>query len=178
MVRFLVPLGIFVALAAFFVIGLQKDPTLIPSPLLDQQLPAFSMQSLDDEPVPVDHTALAGRPTLLNVWGSWCYNCRVEHDFLMQLSRNDVIDIYGLNWNDAREDARGWLRQFGNPYVASGHDIDGRVAIDFGVYGAPETFLVDGNGTIVHKHIGPLSPDVWLADFVPRLAALDRAVSQ
>lgn len=172
MIRFVVPLGLFLALAAFFVVGLKKDPTLIPSPLLEQPLPEFSLQSLDATPVVVDQSALAGRPTLLNVWGSWCYNCRVEHDFLMQLSRNGVIDIYGLNWNDAREDAQKWLTDFGDPYVASGHDIDGRVAIDFGVYGAPETFLIDGTGIIVHKHIGPLSDDIWQTDFAPRLAKL------
>ncbi|MEL6869075.1 MAG: DsbE family thiol:disulfide interchange protein [Pseudomonadota bacterium] len=172
MVRFIVPLGIFLALTGLFVVGLKNDPTYIPSPLLAQPLPSFTLASLADPNEQVKSTDLGGRPTLLNVWGSWCYNCRVEHDFLMQLTRNGVIDIYGLNWKDPRADAQAWLARYGDPYVASGHDEEGRVAIDFGVYGAPETFLIDGDGTIVYKHIGPLSADIWANDFAPRLAQL------
>lgn len=169
--RFLLPLGIFVALGALFAIGLQRDPSLIPSPLLDRPLPAFSLPSLGEPSRQVTQAALAGKPALLNVWGSWCAQCGTEHDFLMRLAAEGV-PIVGLNWNDERTSAQNWLARLGDPYVVTAVDVDGRVAIDLGVYGAPETFLVDGKGTIVHKHIGPLSPEIWQADFVPRIAQL------
>ncbi len=168
----LIPLAIFLALGAFFAVGLRGDPTYIPSPLLQRPMPEFSLTTLEEPPQPVTHAALAGRPTLLNVWGSWCANCGVEHQFLMQLARSGTIDIIGLNWNDDRQAARRWLERLGDPYVVTAFDDEGRVAIDLGVYGAPETFLIDGNGVIVHKHIGPLSPAIWQADFEPRLAQI------
>ena len=170
--RFLLPLGIFVALGALFAIGLQRDPTLIPSPLLDQPLPEFALPSLAAPETTVTQAALAGQPALLNVWGSWCAQCGTEHDFLMQLAAEGVA-IVGLNWNDDRASARNWLARLGDPYVVTAVDVDGRYAIDLGVYGAPETFLVDGKGTIIHKHIGPLSRPIWQRDFVPRIAQLE-----
>lgn len=169
--RFLIPLGVFVALGVLFAVGLQRDPSLIPSPLLDQPLPEFSLPSLEAPERTVTQEALAGRPALLNVWGSWCAQCGTEHDFLMQLAREGV-PIVGLNWNDRRDSARSWLARLGDPYVVTAVDVEGRVAIDLGVYGAPETFLVDGNGTIIHKHIGPLSRSIWERDFVPRISQL------
>lgn len=168
----MIPLGIFLALGIIFATVMDRDPSYIPSPLLQRPMPEFSLMSLDEPPRPVTDAMLAGRPTLINVWGSWCANCGVEHQFLMQLARSGTIDIIGLNWNDERDAARDWLRRLGDPYAFTAFDDEGRVAIDLGVYGAPETFLVDGNGTIVHKHIGPLSQAVWQADFEPRLAQL------
>ena len=170
--RFLLPFGIFVVLGALFAVGLQRDPSLIPSPLLDQPLPTFALPSLADPDAEVTDQALAGRPALLNVWGSWCAQCGTEHDFLMQLA-DEGVAIVGLNWNDQRASARAWLDRLGDPYVVTAVDVEGRVAIDLGVYGAPETFLVDGNGTIVHKHIGPLSAAVWQRDFAPRIAQIE-----
>ena len=158
--RFLLPLGIFAVLGVLFAVGLTRDPSLIPSPLLDRPLPAFELPSLAAPAERVTEQALAGKPALLNVWGSWCAQCGTEHAFLMELSRRGV-PIVGLNWNDERASALAWLQRLGDPYVVTAVDTDSRVAIDLGVYGAPETFLVDGNGTIVHKHIGPLSPSVW-----------------
>ena len=134
-------------------------------------MPEFALPSLAEPERTVTDEALAGRPALLNVWGSWCAQCGTEHDFLMQLAREGV-PIVGLNWNDENDSARDWLTRLGDPYVVTAVDVDGRVAIDLGVYGAPETFLVDGKGTIIHKHIGPLSRAIWQRDFVPRIAQL------
>jgi cytochrome c biogenesis protein CcmG/thiol:disulfide interchange protein DsbE len=108
---------------------------------------------------------------LLNVWATWCPGCRQEHDFLLQLAREAVLPIYGLNWRDNRPEATRWLEVLGNPYVASAFDEEGRVGIDWGVYGAPETFLIDANGIVVHKHIAPLTREIWERDFVPLISA-------
>ncbi|MEM9172020.1 MAG: DsbE family thiol:disulfide interchange protein [Pseudomonadota bacterium] len=170
--RYFIPIAVLAALAVFFVVGLNNDPTRIPSPLLARPLPAFELNSLDQPPRIVTETVFDGAPRLLNVWGSWCFNCRVEHDFLLSLSRNGVIDVVGLNWNDERVAAQQWLQELGDPYLVSAFDGEGRVAIDLGVYGAPETFLIDGDGTVVYKHIGPLNADIWQRDFVPRLAMI------
>ncbi|MFK8053655.1 MAG: DsbE family thiol:disulfide interchange protein [Woeseiaceae bacterium] len=170
--RFVLPLLILAALSVAFVIGLGRDPTAIPSPLLSQPMPAFELDSLTEPTRKVSEKALLGEPSLVNVWGSWCFNCAVEHDFLMKLSREKTIPIFGLNWNDELPAARQWLLDRGDPYVFSAFDVEGRVAIDLGVYGAPETFLLDANGVIVHKHIGPLDAVVWSRDFLPRLQEL------
>lgn len=167
--KFLIPLGVFLALSVFFAVGLTRDPSYIPTPL--QTLPAFTLQTLDEPPQTVTEQDIIGKPALLNVWGSWCANCGVEHDFLMRLARSGV-PIYGLNWSDQRPAARRWLARLGDPYVASAFDEEGRVAIDLGVYGAPETFLIDPQGNVVHKHIGPLTPQIWERDFVPLLDAM------
>ncbi|MEM8548918.1 MAG: DsbE family thiol:disulfide interchange protein [Pseudomonadota bacterium] len=170
--RFFLPIAILAGLTVLFISGLRTDPGYIPSPLLDQPLPEFSLASLSEPSERVTHEALAGRPTLLNVWGSWCFNCGVEHGFLLELANTNTIEIFGLNWNDEKANAEAWLQRLGDPYIASAFDDQGRVAIDLGVYGAPETFLIDGNGTVVHKHIGPLDADIWARDFAPRLARL------
>ncbi|MEL6300388.1 MAG: DsbE family thiol:disulfide interchange protein [Pseudomonadota bacterium] len=168
--RFVLPLALFAVLCGFLVMGIGEDPTRIPSPLLDRPVPGFDLQTLSEPPVAVNATDLQGEPALLNVWGSWCVNCRREHDFLMRISRE--IPVFGLNWNDEPQAARQWLQDLGDPYRFSAFDAEGRVAIDLGVYGAPETFLLDGNGTIVHKHVGELNAEVWARDFEPRLAQL------
>ncbi|MEO1594339.1 MAG: DsbE family thiol:disulfide interchange protein [Pseudomonadota bacterium] len=169
--RFALPLALFIALGALFSFSLTRDASLIPSPLLDQPLPSFSLPSLADPEETVTEHALAGQPALLNIWGSWCAQCGTEHAFLMELARNGV-PIVGLNWNDEQASARAWLERLGDPYVVTAVDVEGRVAIDLGVYGAPETFLVDGGGTIIYKYIGPLTPQVWRDEFMPRLAQL------
>ncbi|MEL7311261.1 MAG: DsbE family thiol:disulfide interchange protein [Pseudomonadota bacterium] len=170
--RYALPLIVFALLSILLMVGIGKDPTRIPSPLLDQPVPQFALETLSQPAVAVSDQDLRGEPALLNVWGSWCVNCAREHDFLMQVAQQ--MPVYGLNWNDEPEAARQWLSRLGDPFTFSAHDVDGRVAIDLGVYGAPETFLLDGNGTIVFKHVGELNPEVWAREFEPRIAQLNQ----
>lgn len=170
--KYILPLVIFAVLSVFLIMGIGKDPTRIPSPLLDKPVPAFALQTLDVPAQSVTDADLRGQPALLNVWGSWCVNCRREHGFLTEVAED--LPVFGLNWNDEPEAARQWLRDLGDPYAFSAYDAEGRVAIDLGVYGAPETFLLDGNGRIVYKHVGELNPTVWQEEFVPRLAQLQQ----
>ena len=132
------------------------------------------MRRVKDPARTVGSTNYAGQLALVNVWATWCVGCRQEHDYLMQLAGEIDIPIYGLNWRDRREDAVLWLQRLGDPYVASAYDEDGRVGIDWGVYGAPETFLIDQNGVIVHKHISPMTEKVWQQDFLPRILAAQK----
>lgn len=172
--RLLWPLGVFGVLLALLAVGLTRDPTVVPSPLVGRAAPAFELPALADPERTVSLDDLKGRVTLLNVWATWCVSCRAEHPTLVAIAARGGVPIYGLNWKDDREAALAWLAQLGDPYVASAFDADGRVAIDFGVYGAPETYVLDAGGRIVHKHIGPISPQVWertLAPIVRRLKA-------
>src|SRR5690606_2482091 len=151
--------------------GLGRNPSALPSAYLGKPAPEFELPSLEDPSVTVGSSAYAGRLALVNVWATWCVGCRQEHDFLMTLAERERIPIYGLNWRDERPQALAWLRQLGNPYAASGFDPDGRVGIDWGVYGAPETFLIGPDGTVLHKHLTALTEEVWQRDFVPRIEA-------
>jgi cytochrome c biogenesis protein CcmG/thiol:disulfide interchange protein DsbE len=169
--RFLLPAAAFAVLVVFFVIGLQRDPGNIPSPLIGKAAPAFSLASLGDPAWKVGSADYAGRPWLLNVWATWCVGCRDEHAELLQIARENRVPIVGLNWRDDRALALRWLAQLGNPYASVAYDPDGRTAIDWGVYGAPETFLIDAEGRVVRKHIGPMTLDVWQRDFLPLLRA-------
>jgi len=169
MTRYLVP---FIALAIMipvFIIGLNRDPTEVPSPLLDKPAPTFELPSLTDPQATVGSADYEGQMALVNVWATWCGGCRQEHDYLMKLASEIDIPIYGLDWRDRREEALVWLEKLGDPYVASAYDEDGRVGIDWGVYGAPETFLIDENGVVLHKHISPMTEKVWREDFLPRI---------
>lgn len=165
--RFLIPGTVFAVLIGFFVVGLNRDPSVVPSPLIGKPVPAYSLTTVEDPAVTTSHTDLLGRKHLVNVWATWCSGCRQEHAFLMQIARQNLIPIVGINWKDDLSQARQWLAQLGNPYVATGFDQDGRVAIDFGVYGAPETFLVDERGVIIYKHIGILTEEVWRNTLLP-----------
>ena len=167
--RYLAPIAVFAALIPVFMIGLNRDPSELPSPFLNQPAPAFELTTLADPAKTVSNNDYKGQTVLVNVWATWCVGCRQEHGWLMELSARNELPIYGLNWRDRREDAQQWIEQLGNPYVASGFDGDGRVGIDWGVYGAPETFLVDTNGVVLHKHLGPLNEQIWQRDFVPRI---------
>jgi len=169
--RVLLPIGVFGLLVAVFVAGLGKDPTLVPSPLVGKAAPEFSLPRLDDPSQTLSRSDLLGKTSLVNVWGTWCSGCRQEHDTLLALARDSGIPIYGINWKDDQQLAREWLATLGNPYVAVGVDQDGRTAINWGVYGAPETFLIGPDGTVLYKHIAPLSLDVWREQFLPRMAA-------
>ncbi len=173
----LVPAAFFVLLG-FFLVGLFRDPTLVPSPLINQPAPAFELPQLLAPERTLGLADLAtGGPVLMNVWATWCVGCRQEHGLLVDLARRGEIPIYGLNWKDDREAAIHWLQRLGDPYVSTAVDEDGRVAIDWGVYGAPETFLLDGQGIIRYKHIGPLTEDIWQREFRPRIEALQQGRS-
>lgn len=171
--RFLIPLFIFIALVGLFAVGLQLNPREVPSPLIDKPAPAFSLPRLDAPENTLTRSELTQHPvSLFNVWASWCVACRQEHPFLMELARNNAVPIYGLNYKDERKDAMAWLQRHGNPYRASGFDHEGRVGIDWGVYGVPETFVVDASGLIRYKHIGPLTPQVWREKIEPVIRQL------
>ena len=166
--RYVVPLAIFAAIAGLFYRGLFMNPNYVPSPLVGKPAPTFSLPSVTNPDELVSSESLAGRVSLVNVWGTWCVECRHEHGFLVELARAGM-PIYGLNLRDDRAAAIDWLDKLGNPYVSSGFDPEGKAAIDWGVTGAPETFLIDSDGTILHKHISPLTARVWQDDFLPLL---------
>ncbi len=165
--QYVVPVAVFLALCVVFGIGLTKDPSKLPSPLLGKQAPAYSLPSLLDPASAVSDSDFAGQYYLVNVWASWCFACRDEHDFLLNLARSGTIPIVGLNWRDARPDAQRWLAALGDPYTAIAHDLDGRIGIEFGVYGAPETFLIGPEGNILAKHVSPMTEEIWQRDFLP-----------
>jgi cytochrome c biogenesis protein CcmG/thiol:disulfide interchange protein DsbE len=167
--RFIVPIGLFAALLAFFYVGLGRDKVSLPSPLIGKPAPAFDLRRLDGQGQ-LSTKDMAGQAYVLNVWGSWCIACREEHGALMEIARRKEIPIIGLDWNDTDEAAKQWLQTLGDPYAITVVDSDGRVAIDYGVYGAPETFLISAQGTVVHKYVGPLDIPTWEKQFVPRLA--------
>jgi cytochrome c biogenesis protein CcmG/thiol:disulfide interchange protein DsbE len=170
--RLFLPLLAFVALAAVLGVGLQLNPREVPSPFIDKPAPAFSLPLVHEPQRQLSTQELKGQVWLLNVWASWCVACRVEHPLLVELSRKNAVPIYGLNYKDDRRAAMEWLRQFGDPYVASLSDRDGRVGIDYGVYGVPETFVIDRAGVVRHKHIGPVTPEVWERDLLPLVRRL------
>lgn len=170
--KFLIPLGIFVVLLAFLGIGLTLNPREVPSPLVDKPAPGFSLAQLHAPERVLTPADLKGQVWLLNVWASWCVSCRQEHPLLVELGKANVVPIYGLNYKDQRPDALKWLDQFGNPYTASIMDPDGRVGIDYGVYGVPETFLIDKAGVIRYKQIGPLTPEVLQQKLLPMIRSL------
>jgi len=170
---FLIPLFAFVALAIVLAVGLKRDPREVPSPLIDKPAPKFALARLDDAAKTVSLDDLKGKVFILNVWASWCVACREEHPILLDFAKKRVVPVYGLNYKDTRPDASAWLARFGNPYDASFFDEDGRVGLDFGVYGVPETFVVDSNGVIRMKHIGPITPEVLANKIEPLLKKLD-----
>ncbi len=168
-VRYLLPVAVFGALALFFYIGLYRNPGELPSPFIGKQAPAFSLPSLHDENKLIATADYRGRPYVVNVWGTWCVSCREEHETLMQIASASVVPIIGIDWKDERELALQWLARLGNPYTAVAFDADGRVAIDWGVYGAPETFLVGADGRVLYKRVGVMTPQIWQAEFLPRI---------
>ena len=170
---FLIPLAAFLALAVILAVGLKRDPREVPSPLIGKPAPAFALPRLDDPSKTVRLEDMRGKVWILNVWASWCVACREEHPLLMAFAKKGLVPIYGLDYKDERADATAWLARFGNPYDASLVDADGRVGIDFGVYGVPETFVIDRDGVIRLKHIGPLTPDVLATKIEPLLKQLD-----
>ena len=159
-VRFLIPLGVFLTLVIFLGVGLHRDPREVPSPLIGKPAPTFALTRLDDPAQTVRRDDMLGKVWMLNVWASWCVACREEQPLMVEFARQKLLPIYGLDYKDERPAAKKWLASFGNPYDVSLFDQDGRVGIDFGVYGVPETFIIDRQGVIRFKQIGPVTPDV------------------
>ncbi len=175
MKRYLLPLLVFVLLAGFLAVGLKRDPRAIPSPLIDKPAPGFSLPQLHAPEQRVAAADLRGQVWLLNVWASWCVACRQEHPLLVELSKTGQVKMYGLNYKDKRADALGWLAKLGDPYVQSMSDTEGLVGIDFGVYGVPETFVIDKQGVIRHKHTGPVTADALREVLLPLVAKLEKS---
>ena len=171
--KFVVPLAVFVLLAAFLAVGLTRDPREVPSPFIGRAAPTFKLEQVADEKLAFAPADMKGKVWLLNVWASWCASCRIEHPLLVEMAKKNVVPIVGLNYKDRREDALQWLARFGNPYALSAHDIEGKVGIDYGVYGAPETFVIDKQGVIRYKQIGPITPDALEKKIMPLLRELN-----
>ena len=172
MKKALIPLIIFAILLGFLAVGLGLKPREVPSPLINKPAPAFSLPLLDAPQQMLSANDLRGKVWILNVWASWCVACRIEHPLLVDFAKTATVPIYGLNYKDKREDALRWLANFGNPYTRSLSDTEGLVGIDFGVYGVPETFVIDQQGVIRFKHIGPVTPEVLRDDILPLLRKL------
>jgi cytochrome c biogenesis protein CcmG/thiol:disulfide interchange protein DsbE len=177
MARYVVPLVFFVALVALLAVGLKLDPRRVPSPLIDKAAPEFTLPQLHETEKTFGPAELRGKVWLLNVWASWCVACRAEHEVLKALSKQDGVLLFGLNYKDERADAQAWLTKLGNPYRLSAYDRDGRVGIDYGVYGVPETFLIDGAGRIRYKHIGPVDEEDVREKLLPMIRQLSGAAS-
>jgi cytochrome c biogenesis protein CcmG/thiol:disulfide interchange protein DsbE len=169
--RFLVPGLVFLALAVVLFVGVVRSPnkSTQQSALLGKPAPEFDLPSLAQPDARVTLAQFAGRPWVLNVWGTWCVECRVEHDVLLEIARSNVVPIVGLNWKDDDALARQWLAELGDPYAVIAVDREGRTAIDFGVYGAPETFFIDERGIVQFRHVGPMTKAVWEREFLARL---------
>jgi cytochrome c biogenesis protein CcmG/thiol:disulfide interchange protein DsbE len=168
MTRYILPLIAVSGLIVFLVVGLTRgDPRALPSPFIGKPAPEFELPTLKDPATTIGSKDLAGNIALVNVWATWCVGCRAEHPFLLELAEEGNLPIYGINWRDTRPEALRWIERLGDPYIASGFDGTGRVGIDWGVYGAPETFLVSADGTVLHKHLGPLDRSAWERDFIP-----------
>jgi len=175
MLKYLIPLALFLILSVFLFKGLWLNPQEVPSPLIGKPAPAFTLPQLHQTGQSFSLDQMKGEVWLFNVWASWCVSCRVEHPLLVQLSRTGQIPIYGLNYKDNRADALRWLQADGDPYSLSVMDVDGRVGIDFGVYGVPETYLIDKNGLIAHKVTGPVNLDNLRNCVLPLAELLQKA---
>jgi cytochrome c biogenesis protein CcmG, thiol:disulfide interchange protein DsbE len=170
--RFIVPLLIFAVLLGFLWVGLSLNPREVPSPLIGKAAPEFQLARLDDPAQSVSQVDLRGQVWLLNVWASWCVSCMDEHPVLVELARTGVVPIYGLNYKDKRDAALAWLGKNGNPYTVSITDPEGKVGIDYGVYGVPETYVIDKNGVIRYKRVGPVTPQVLSEQILPLVKQL------
>jgi cytochrome c biogenesis protein CcmG/thiol:disulfide interchange protein DsbE len=170
----LLPLSIFLLIAVLLGIGLFMDPKLVPSPLIGKPVPEFSLQPVQGRKSGLAREDLIGEVSMVNVFASWCVACRQEHPLLLELSRQGVVPIHGLNYKDKPQEAADWLDSLGDPYTRTGADIDGRVGIDWGVYGVPETFIVDKSGRIAYKHIGPIAIKDWEETLKPLIDNLKK----
>ncbi len=169
--RFIVPIVAFLALATVLYVGVKHSPekSVMVSALLGKPAPAFELPVLGEPARMFSSRELAGKPWVLNVWGTWCVECRDEHDTLLAIGRQNRVPLVGLNWRDEDGPAVQWLQQLGNPYSVVAADREGRTAIDFGVYGAPETFFIDADGLVQYRHVGVMTPEIWEREFLSRL---------
>jgi cytochrome c biogenesis protein CcmG, thiol:disulfide interchange protein DsbE len=172
--KFAAPLGLFLILAAFLTAGLRNDPRLVPSPLIDKPAPAFQLAQLHDPDKTFGPEEMRGKVWLLNVWASWCVSCQTEHPLLMALSRTGIVPIYGLDYKDTRDTALAFLSELGNPFVLSIQDTNGRTGIDYGVYGVPETYVIDKTGVIRFKRIGPVTIEILEKTILPMVEQLNK----
>ena len=170
--KFLLPLGLFGGLAILLYVGLGLNPTQVDSPLIDKPAPAFELVQLKKPTETFSPDQMKGQVWMLNVWASWCVSCRYEHPLFMEVARANIVPLVGLNYKDQREDSIAWLNQHGDPYIVSAYDVDGRVGIDYGVYGTPETYVIDKQGIIRYKHIGPVSPKDMQDTIMPLIKEL------
>lgn len=173
MKRYLWPLAIFVVVLGFLGMGLQLNPRDVPSPLINKPVPSFRLPTLAAPDTVVAPDDLRGQVWLLNVWASWCVACQAEHPLLVEMAKTGQVTLIGLNYKDKRDLALGWLARHGNPYAATLSDTQGRVGLDFGVYGVPETYVIDRDGVIRHKHTGELTRDVMQKQLLPLLRQLE-----
>lgn len=172
--RFLLPLAIFAILLVLLAVGLTLNPREVPSPLIGKPAPQFELPQLHASDKTFSPKDMVGKVWMLNVWASWCVSCREEHPVLMQLARTGAIPIYGLNYKDGRQDGLDWLAKFGDPYRLSAFDAKGAVGIDYGVYGVPETYIIDKRGVIRFKQIGVVTPDLIRSKILPLVKELER----
>ncbi|MCW8826307.1 MAG: DsbE family thiol:disulfide interchange protein [Gammaproteobacteria bacterium] len=175
--RHLIPLGLFLLLTILLGVGLTLDPREVPSPFIGKPAPTFDLPQLHDNALNLTPEEMKGQVWLLNVWASWCVSCRAEHKVITSLANTKEVNIVGLNYKDQREDALLWLKQFGNPYLASVSDLKGRTGIDYGVYGVPETFVIDQQGIIRYKQIGPVTREAVAEKILPLIRELKAKAS-
>jgi len=169
---YVLPLIVFAALAVYFWVGLQRDPRLIPSALIDKPVPDFELPPVLDDVPGLATADFGGQVVLVNVFASWCIPCRVEHPVISRIAEENIVPVFGLNWKDKKEDAVAWLAELGNPYARIGHDLSGRVGIDWGVYGVPESYLIDKLGRIRYKHVGPILAETLNETILPMIEKL------
>lgn len=174
MKKTLIPLALFIVLLVFLAIGLTRDPREVPSPLIGKPAPTFALAQLHTPQKTFESKSMLGQVWLLNTWASWCVACREEHPVLLEFSKTKSVPLIGLDYKDKPEEGNKWLERFGNPYDLSISDLDGRVGIDFGVYGVPETFLIDKQGIIRYKQIGPITPEALRDKIVPLIQELQK----
>jgi len=172
MIRFALPVAIFAVLVGFLYVGLNLNPREVPSPFIGKNAPTFELPVLGDAERTFAPGEMQGQVWLLNVWATWCPGCRQEHDALLRLEQRNLAPIIGMDYKDESAAAQAWLEQLGNPYALVVEDLDGRAAIDWGVYGAPETFIIDAHGVVRHKHIGPITDAAVETELVPLIEKL------
>ena len=172
--RFLIPLILFIVMVAFLAVGLKLDPREVPSPFIGKPTPPLNQPQMADPGKSFSNANLQGQVSLLNVWASWCVSCKQEHPFLLKLAKQNILPIYGLDYKDEREAGMEWLNRLGNPYTVSVFDADGKVGIEWGVYGVPETFVIDKQGVIRHKHTGPITEESWQKTLLPLIIQLQK----
>lgn len=170
----LIPLVLFLGLVGFLLVGLRRNPHEVPSPLINKAAPSFLLPQLHDPKKTFSAESMRGKVWLLNFWGTWCVACRDEHPMLVEFAKSAAVPIYGIDYKDDPAAAKRWLDELGNPYTLTAFDVDGRVSIDYGVYGAPETFLIDKAGVIRFKQIGPVTEEVWNQQILPLAKELNK----